>query len=80
MKLITKPRKKDVSESNIKFEGLNRKDQIFKKPARLQRRNQKEQGKFDNGKDNSIVQNTMVYNQWRSRDRKSTRLNSSHWW
>lgn len=51
MKLITKPRKKDVSESNIKFEGLNRKDQIFKKPARLQRRNQKERGKFDKGKE-----------------------------
>lgn len=64
MKLITKPRKKDVSESNIKFEGLNRKDQIFKKPARLQRRNQKEQGKFDNGKDKSIIKNTIDYYQW----------------
>ena len=51
MKLITKPRKKDVSESNIKFEGLNRKDQILKSPARLQRRKKNELGEFDTGKD-----------------------------
>lgn len=42
------------------------KDQILKSPTRLQRRKKNELGEFDTGKDNSVIQNTAAYNQWRS--------------
>ena len=67
MKKIVKPHKARKPSASTDVPSFARgKDQILKSPARLQRRKKSELGEFDTEKDNSVIQNTAAYNQWRS--------------
>lgn len=66
MKKIVKPHKARKTSASTDVPSFARgKDQILKSPARLQRRKKNELGEFDTGKDDSIIKNTIAYNQWR---------------
>ena len=66
MKKIVKPHKARKPSASTDVPSFARgKDQILKSPARLQRHKKNELGEFDTGKDDSIIKNTIAYNQWR---------------
>ena len=66
MKKIVKPHKARKPSAPIDVPSFARgKDQILKSPARLQKRKKNESDEFDTGKDDSIIKNTIAYNQWR---------------
>lgn len=67
MKKIVKPHKARKPSASTDIPSfIHGKNRILKRPVHMQRFIINGYGEYDNGKDNSIVQNTIAYNQWRS--------------